>query len=447
MATKFFAPKISPPAAQVIDFGTGKTPQPYDDFLNAAFADLEIWWAEVLPQVYGIPFEPVSAIYALYPEREGIPVCGDTLTYDLVEGNAFYLGCADLIAYDDTFLLPDLATNLGNAAVAVVAAHEYGHAVQNRAGIFDLDLPVVDTEQQADCMAGAWTARMARGESDFLTFGDQDVKGGIIAMIEVRDPPGLAPVTEGNGHGTAFDRVGAFQEGFLNGPQRCADFLTNPNPRIDLTFMTQEEIDTGGNLPIEEIIDALPLSLDTFWQPTLSASGVPFTPPALAGFPNAGPYPECDGLTGDQLQNTARFCASTNTIVYDSDFVIDLYNRLGDVSLSYPIANAYSDAVQAALGSGLGGEPRVLLNDCLVGAWLVDIIPTMTPSQPGAIEPTNPAQQIVLSAGDLDEVVITAVILGDEAMTTDVVGTAFEKIDAFRTGVLEGLGGCQSRLG
>ena len=59
----------------------------------------------------------------------------------------------------------------------------------------------------------------------------------------------------------------------------------------------------------------------------------------------------------------------------------------------------------------------------------------------------NPNQQILLSAGDLDEAVNTAVLLGDEATDTDVNGTAFEKIDSFRAGVLGGLPACQNRIG
>lgn len=437
-----------PPAAQVIDFGIGKVAQPYDDFLNAAFADIEQYWAITQPQAYPElgPFQPVVEIYALYPERQNLPeLCGDVVPYEAVEGNAFYAGCADVIVYDDYYLLPDLVSRLGAAAVGVVAAHEYGHAIQQRSGFLALDLPTVDGEQQADCFAGAWTARVARGESDYLQFTDQDVKGGLIAMIEIRDQPG-GDVTEGNGHGTAFDRVGAFQEGFINGATRCAGFLANPYPRIDLEF-SEEEFATGGNLALDEIVAAMPITLDTFWAPTLAASGIAFTSPTIVAFSTNGPYPDCDGRTGDELRNRATYCASSNSVVYDNEFLTDLYGRLGDLALGYPIAAAFSDAVQVALGSGLTGEKRVLLNDCLVGAWLVDIVPNMNPSQPGSIEPINPNQQIVLSSGDLDEVVLTAVIFGDEEMNTNVNGNAFEKIDAFRNGVLGGLNGCQSLLG
>ena len=41
-----------------------------------------------------------------------------------------------------------------------------------------------------------------------------DVRAGLLAMLSVRDPVGTNQFVPG-GHGSAFDRVGAFQEGFL----------------------------------------------------------------------------------------------------------------------------------------------------------------------------------------------------------------------------------------
>lgn len=430
----------------IIDMGDNKPQQPYDNFLNAAFADITQFWADNYSSVYGGDFVPVEGIYAHYPQRQPLPPsCDGPVPYEAVELNAFYTTCGDIIVYDDAQLLPDLVERLGAAAVGVVAAHEYGHAIQARAGVFDLNLPTVDTEQQADCFAGAWAAHVALGESDTLTFDDTDVKSGIIAMIEVRDPPGIDVASDPSGHGSGFDRVGAFQEGFINGLARCADFIANPNPRIDLVFLDEQDAASGGNLPYEEILAALPLALDTFWQPTLDASGVAFTSPTFVPFDPNGAAPACDGQSIDQLQNTATYCASDNTIVYDDVFVQDLYARLGDLSFGYPLATAYSDAVQVALQSALAGEPRALLNDCLVGAWIVDIVPVVNADN--TIGPRNPNQEILLSAGDLDEAVITAVALGDEASSTNVVGTAFEKIDSFRAGVLGGLQACQDRIG
>jgi len=435
-----------PPTGEgIIDFGDAKTPQPYDNFLNAAFADITDFWAENYPVLYGEPFEPVAGIYAHYPERGDLPEdCGRPLLYSDVEMNAFYAFCGDIIVYDDAQLLPELVEKLGAAAVGVVAAHEYAHAVQLRSGFFDVDRPTVDGEQMADCFAGAWAAHVALGESDTLSFDDNDVKAGIVAMIEVRDPPGIDVAADPNGHGSAFDRVGAFQDGFINGVARCADFVNNPNPRIDLVF-TEADFETGGDLSITEMLDELPLALDTFWEPTLAGSNIAFTAPTLQAFDPAAGAPSCEGLPIEQLVVDATFCPSTNTIVYDQTFVAELWDLFGDLSFSYPIAVAYSDAVQVALQSSLAGEPRELLNDCLVGAWIVDIVPVVNVD--GTSGPRNPNQSILLSAGDLDEVVLTAVALGDEASASNVRGTAFEKIDAFRAGVQRGLPGCQDRIG
>ena len=117
--------------------------------------------------------------------------------------------------YDDgdQSLLAPLASEFGPAVMGIVLAHEFGHAIQSRVGALDQFLPTIYTEQQADCFAGAWAGQAYRGESPLLRLGDADVRAGLIAMLEVRDPVGTDQFVEG-GHGSAFDRVGAFQEGF-----------------------------------------------------------------------------------------------------------------------------------------------------------------------------------------------------------------------------------------
>jgi hypothetical protein len=51
-----------------------------------------------------------------------------------------------------------------------------------------------------------------------------------------------------------------------------------------------------------------------------------------------------------------------------------------------------------------------------------------------------------ISAGDLDEAIQTVLRLGDAGAGDDVIGSAFEKIDAFRTGVIEGTDSCLTQL-
>jgi len=439
-----------PPGGGIVDFGQGKTPKPYDNFVNRAFMDITAFWTEQYPLLYGAPFEPIDHIYAVYPAREDPAQCGGDVPFEYVEENAKFVDCGDgtdVIMYDDEELLPQLVEQFGAVSVAVVAAHEYGHAIGSHAGVFDLGLRTIDLEQQADCFAGAWVGHIIRGESDLLTFTDDDVKASIAAMIYIRDPVGIDSANDESGHGSAFDRVGAFQDGFAKGASRCAEYPTKPNPRVDLFFTEgSEEALTGGNLPYDEITTALPKALDTFWVPTLSNAGVTFTAPATASFPHDGPYPTCDGRTSDQmLADPAVYCKDSNTVAFDEDYVHALYDTYGDLAYGYPIASAYSDAVQTALQFPLQGEDRVLVNDCLVGAWILDIVPNGQDAD-GTPVATDPNQEILLSAGDLDEVVSTAVLEGDVASTTNVRGTAFEKISAFRSGVQGGLAGCQTLI-
>ena len=107
------------------------------------------------------------------------------------------------------------------------------------------------------------------------------------------------------------------------------------------------------------------------------------------------------------------------------------------MSVGYLISLGYGEIVQTLLGSTLQGEPRALLDDCLTGAWAKDIVPPI---------PDSRTDKTSLSAGDLDEAIVTAIIHSDRAADTNVNGSAFEKIDAFRAGVLGGFPACQERL-
>ena len=78
-----------------------------------------------------------------------------------MQGNAFYCSAGDFVAWDEQTLLPKLRDQFGDFAVALVLAHEWGHAIQART---DTRLnATVYLEMQADCFAGAWTRHIANG--------------------------------------------------------------------------------------------------------------------------------------------------------------------------------------------------------------------------------------------------------------------------------------------
>ncbi len=428
------------PNNAIIDLGDGKTPQPYDDFLQASVADVQDYWRETYPAVYGAPYQELSGgIWASYPGRQGIPegCSGDPREEYIAQGNAFYCGNGDYMAYDDHFLIPTITEMLESvSAVGVVFAHEFGHAIQARVGVLPPE-PVVYREQQADCFAGAWTARVARGESPILSFDDDDIKAGLLAMVFVKDSALGVDVFEGAAHGTAFDRVGAFQHGFLGGAAACKDMEVNPLPLLNLQFNSQEEFDTGGNLSYDQIGQEVIADLTRFWTETFQANGRTFEVPSVFTYPHDGPYPSCETIDVSEYPFGVLYCPSTNEILYDEDYAATLYNRFGDFAVGYVISNAWSDDVQTQLGSDLTGEQRILTNDCLTGVWTKDLIP------PPAGEL---GEQLYISPGDLDEAVSTALIIGDPQLDSDQMGSAFEKIDNFRAGVLNGLPECNARI-
>ncbi len=437
----------------VVDFGEKGPQHPaYDGFLTAAFKDIEDFWAQAFPEAYGGQvFEPLSGgVFAAYPDRKApIPGCGKPQSsyQDVADGAAFYCIDGDFMAYDDAGALPGLVDLLGKEAVAIVLAHEFGHAIQARAD--EWNNQTVLKEQQADCFAGAWTAHVASGGSDVISFDDAAVRAGLIAMIYVRDPIEGSGLDDPNAHGSGFDRVGAFQDGFVGGVTKCVPFFTNPPTLLDIPFDAADP--NAGNLPLidpapdatngpSDIVTLIPTSLQLFWVALAQANAVAFTPPTLTPFPTDGPYPSCASIDEAAYKNNVVYCPDDNTIYWDQDTMKELSENplTGDMSVGYLFSNAYSESVQFALASARTGETRALFDDCLTGAWVAYIVPT----EGGQLPNDGRVDTLQLSAGDLDEAVVTALARSDLASDTNVLGSAFEKIDSFRKGVLGGINAC-----
>lgn len=436
----------------VVDFGEKGPQHPeYDGFLTHAFNDIEAFWADEFPATYNEPWTPLAGgIYAAYPDRTSrIPGCGtEESTYkDVQRGTAFYCSEGDFMAYDDAQGLPDLVQQLGRDAVAVVLAHEFGHAVQFRAKAGPQ--PGVLIEQQADCFAGAWAAHAAAGAGD-IRFDDAAVRAGLTAMIYVRDPVDAGGLAAPDAHGTGFDRVGAFQDGFEGGATRCSTFFTEGrlDKLVNIPFDYSDV--NAGNLPMidsapdptkgpNDIVTLIPQSLSAYWTELATANKVPFTAPTLTPFPTDGPYPDCPSLIDPVFRRNIVFCPDDNTVYWDREYSVKLAADplSGDMAVGYLISNAYSEAIQHALRSTRTGESRALFDDCLTGSWVGYIVPPI---------PASRVDQLVLSAGDLDEAVTTAIDRSDEHTDTNVLGSAFEKVDAFRTGVLGGLNVCRTAI-
>lgn len=453
--------------ASVVDLDDGKPPRDHDPLVAVAVADIERWWSEMYPQVYGAPFEPLAGgVYAGYPERRSdLPGCGEPVTAyeDLQLFVAFYCQLGDFMAYDDGDLEPSLLTPLadeyGAAVMGVVLAHEYGHAIQGRIGALDRSYATIFTEQQADCFAGAWTGQAYRGESPLLRLGDRDVRAGLLAMLSVRDPVGTDQFVPG-GHGSAFDRVGAFQEGFTQGPARCATLLDEPLDLMPNQFQTNVDAFFEGNAPYDcsaldpavvgqEFLDTctsapifLADDLNDFWRTAVGDEFAPVTATPVADLSQVS----CARAVA--VAPEVVVCAGERTVFYDEPAVLELYEEFGDFTLGYFYGVGWGEIVQQTISSGLRGEPRALLSDCFTGAWVRDITPDRNGNTPrqGDRDGDGEADTVTSSPGDLDEAIRMAILVGDPGVNVDQVGSPFEKIGAFRTGVLGGLDACATLL-
>jgi predicted metalloprotease len=441
------SPTTSPstvPVEDLINEGDAKPERDYDEFLRLALDDIQRWWSEQYPVLYDGPLEPLrGGIYAAYPERtDPIPGCGRSpeTTYEQIsEFAAFYCPDGDFLVYDDgdEGILVSLTDEFGPTILGVVMAHEFGHAIQARSGVLARELATIVTEQQADCFAGAWVAHAVSGESEALELTDDDVRVGLVAMITVRDPIGVDQFSEG-GHGSAFDRVGAFQVGFTEGVERCAELIDNPLPLVPNVL--QPGSNPQGNAQFgygeDEIVGLITNDLNDFWPEALQSAGAEL--PSLTVVPvESNNEIDCDEPAGD-ISTGAVYCAASQEVYLDEPFAVELYERFGDFVVGYVLGGAWSEAAQQALGSSLTGEPRALLSDCLTGAWASDLIP----DEDGNTSRNNAR----IEAGDLDEAIQTALVVGDESSREDVLGSGFEKIASFRDGVLEGIDACTEQL-
>ena len=340
-----------------------------------------------------------------------------------------------------TVCWPNSPASTAPRTIGTVLAHEFAHAIQLRIGALDQALPTIVTEQQADCFAGAWTGRAARGEAATVQFSDGDVRAGLIAMTKVSDPVGVDQFVAG-GHGSGFDRVGAFQVGYNEGPERCAQLLDDPLPLMPNEFTTRD-IGNGGNAAFgygeNDLIGFLPEDLNRYWDEELDIDGLDRLTVVVV---DSSADVSCDDLRGDLDAGTA-VCTSTGNVYFNEPVALDLYRTMGDFAVGYVLGTAWSEAVQTAFDSDLDGEARALLNDCLTGGW----VKTVTPIDFVLPQPRLASRDSVrISAGDLDEAIQTVLRLGDTSAGDNVIGSAFEKIDAFRTGVIEGTDACLAQL-
>lgn len=156
---------------------------------------------------------PHPKAYSLIAEgRSAHSPCGnlDATTYAYCPGDdRIYIGQKQLWA---------LYSGIGDAAAVVGLAHEYGHHIQQAAGVpagSGASASVVH-ENQADCIAGAFVG-WARDRGYLEDSDAQDIEGLVRAIASSEDDPG-------RDHGDLQERARSLSTGIEQGLRGCDAF-------------------------------------------------------------------------------------------------------------------------------------------------------------------------------------------------------------------------------
>lgn len=185
-------------------------------FPDILHAHVDAYWADRFAEA-GRPYRsPGGVVGFSQPIETG---CGIA---DPATETAFYCVLDETIYYSDEFR-STIETNIGDYGWVVVVAHEWGHHAQQLLGDDATMLPFqsggspsLAIEQQADCLAGAYTE--AAEFSGWLETGDV---GEAIATTGLSGDPHGTTIFDPAAHGSGAQRVAAFGEGYERGLSVC----------------------------------------------------------------------------------------------------------------------------------------------------------------------------------------------------------------------------------
>jgi predicted metalloprotease len=402
----------------------GDASTPANKIAIQAIADLEQYWGEQMPNLYGKDFEPISGGYYAITGDSPAPPC--TTTPAEVQGNAFYCSTEDVVAWDAQDLLPDLQKRFGDFVIPVVMAHEWGHAVQARS---DFTARTVTRELQADCFAGAWS-RHAQ-EDNVFDVNAADLDSALAGILDLRDTPGTSKI-DPNAHGSGFDRVSAFQDGYDNGLEKCKDYRDDDPMVLELPFSTLEDMARGGDAPYDSIVNGVPYDIEDYFTHVYPELAAGQQWPPLSGIE---PFrPDDPPMCGDQsAEGYALFyCVPDDYVGWDNAYAMPaVYDQGGDYAVATLLATQWGLAALERLGDDSDEKLSTLRGDCLAGGYTASVILYNRPE----------TSTYHISPGDLDEG-IKALLLFRGDGDVERQGAGWARVKAFREGVINGAEAC-----
>ena len=417
--------QTTPPSSEVSIYGDASAP--VNEIAIKAIADLQQYWSEQFPQLYRGNYRPVEGgFYAVRPTEDDAPPC--TQHADEVAGNAFYCATKDVVAWDAEGLLPDLQSKFGDFVIPIVLAHEWGHAIQARS---NFTARTVTSELQADCFAGSWAKHAT--DSGAFTADSAQLDAALAGILQLRDTPGTSKV-EPNAHGSGFDRVSAFQDGFDNGNKKCKAYRDDDPVVVELPFNDEEDAARGGDADYAAIVNGVPYDLEDYWSqvyPELT-DGSPWIPvKGLKPFDPSDP-PACGGA--DTSGYVLFYCAPDDYVGWDNvDTMPEIYRQGGDFAVATLLATQYALAAMSRAGDQSDERTQSLRGDCFAGAYTASVV----------LGNRSATSSYRISPGDLDEA-ITALLVFRGDGDAQRQGSGFARIRSYRNGVINGAPACLS---
>jgi predicted metalloprotease len=188
---------------------------PLPQYLDSLGNDVAQFWQGHFNRT-GYRFPPARQVVVT---RNATSECNGRLRVTAQTNNAFYCPADQTVFLPATYMENRFAI-LGDAAAALVVAHEWAHRVQHVTGVLQLRaqgrLYTKQTELQADCLAGLWAAsEFRRGRLD-----PGDLDEFYNAVASVGDPPGTS-AADPRAHGSAEEREAAFKTGYTRANARA----------------------------------------------------------------------------------------------------------------------------------------------------------------------------------------------------------------------------------
>ncbi len=410
---------------------------PTDVIARNSLADVLDYWEATFPEVFGADFgELEGGFWSIDPDETDEADLPDSQCFDRdveeLAANAFYCPPDDAIFFDRAWMA-ELSADFGPFVIAEIMAHEMAHAVQGHADIFDADSIVVET--QAECFAGGWSRWVVDGNAQHFSVREPALDPYLLGYLYFGDPTGSDP-NDSSAHGSLFDQLSAFQEGFADGPRACVDNFNSERLYTEEEFSPEEE-DNQGNLPYDESLDFTDDTLAAFWEQAfgsgydeVAALDGEFVAPELEAI--EGDQPPCDGATANAPLDLG-YCLADHTVRYDEgELLQEAHEEVGDFAIDTLLSIPYALAVREQMGLPTDDVDAINSAICLTGWYTRELYNGAVVESP-----------IQVSPGDVDEAAIVLMTYATQTRVLPDLGlSGFELVDLFRRGFVGGGQAC-----